>query len=63
MGFTQGHTGILSTSKPESREAFVMQEDTSVTMRCNFYHLVNLAVFVLQGFGEIISFVQFGQRG
>lgn len=56
MGCTQGHTGILSIIKSESRETFVMPEDTLGTQRSNFCHLVNLDVFTIQGFEEIVLF-------
>lgn len=56
MGCTQGHTGILSIIKSESRETFVMPEDALGTQRSNFCHLVNLDVFTIQGFEEIVLF-------
>lgn len=56
MGCTQGYTGILSIIKPESSETFVVPEDTLGTQRSNFCHLVNLVLFIIQGFGEIVLF-------
>lgn len=39
------------------------EEYTSGTQRSNLSRLINYVAVILEGFGGITSFVQFGQRG